>query len=301
MRNCALVSESRISISSDVSSASLPQLAHRLARHDDARHAGRALWHRLLNPRQAVAVGRRRAQHLGAVALGDVEVNTVKIVARLLGGDGEARPVDQPAQHVGGQGKAHRQLALGHGGEILHRQRQDGGGETPRPQRQRRIAAGVVELDLRVLRQLADDVEQRRRRAPCRGRRGPRSRPLLPRRWRSPCPWPSASACHPSHPAARWQGWEWCCGARTTDCTCASALSRMARSTVNFMASAPWSSCPGARAPNRDHPPGLQWYQQRRPWQRAAGGAQWRMRVSQNRDDPPPRKASSSARATRSR
>ena len=136
----------------------LAQLVDRLARDDDARHAGGAVRQRLLDAGEAVAVRRHGAQHLGAVAVGGVQVDAVEVVARLLRADGEARAVHQLAQLAGRQGEAVRQLALGHGREILHRQDGEIGVEAAGAQLQGGIAAGVVQLDLGALGQLADDL-----------------------------------------------------------------------------------------------------------------------------------------------
>ena len=51
-----------------------------------------------LDLRQAVAVGRDRAQRLRLAAAGDVQVDAVEIVARLLGRDRELGLVDQALQ-----------------------------------------------------------------------------------------------------------------------------------------------------------------------------------------------------------
>ena len=53
-----------------------------------------------------------------------------------------------------------RQLAFGHGGEVLHRQHGEIGVEAPGAQLQRGIAAGMVQLDLGAFGQLADDLVQ---------------------------------------------------------------------------------------------------------------------------------------------
>ena len=140
----------------------LPQLVHRLAGDDHARHAGGAIGQRFFHPRQPVAVGRHRAQHLRAAAIRGVEVDAVQVVARLFRADREAGAVDQLPQLAGGQGEAVGQLPLGHRGEVIHRQHGELGVEAPGAQRHQRVAARVVQLELRRLRQLADDLIQRR-------------------------------------------------------------------------------------------------------------------------------------------
>ena len=74
------------------------QLVDGLARDDDAGHRGGAVRQRLLHPGEAMAVGGDRAQHLGALAFGDVQIDAVEVVAGFLGADGEPRAVDQAAQ-----------------------------------------------------------------------------------------------------------------------------------------------------------------------------------------------------------
>ena len=82
------------------------QLVHRLARHDHARHAFGARGQRQLGLRQPMAVGRHRAQRRLLAARGGVQIDAVQIVAGLLGGDGEARLVDQALQVRGGDREA---------------------------------------------------------------------------------------------------------------------------------------------------------------------------------------------------
>ena len=65
-----------------------------------------------------------------------------------------------------GQAELVRQAARGHRGKVLDRQHHQLGGVAAGPQRKLRVAAGMVEFDLGAVRQLADDLIQRR------GRRG---------------------------------------------------------------------------------------------------------------------------------
>ena len=60
-------------------------LADRLARHDDARHARGACRDGKIDLREAMAVGRDRAQLLRLAAAGNVQINTIEVIARLFG------------------------------------------------------------------------------------------------------------------------------------------------------------------------------------------------------------------------
>jgi hypothetical protein len=110
-----------------------------------------------------------------------------------------------------------RQLALGHGGEILHRQHGEIGVEAPGAQLQRGIAAGVVELDLGALGQLADDLIQGG------GRGGGAAGTGVS--FSTPS-WAESSTLARMGMVLR---------RSTTLWTCANALIRIARSTVNFI------------------------------------------------------------------
>ena len=57
---------------------------------------------RQLDLRQAMAVGRDRAQRLRLAGAGGVQIDAVEIVARLLGRDRELGLVDQPLE-IGGR------------------------------------------------------------------------------------------------------------------------------------------------------------------------------------------------------
>ena len=135
----------------------LAQLRDAFARDDHARHALRAVGPRHRDPRQPVAVGRRRLQHRLRL-VGDVQVDAVQIVTRLLGRDGEAGLVDDLAQGRGRQLEAGRQLALGDHREIVARQRRQG--EAGAAGIDLHPPLGGDQLDLAALGQLADDVEQ---------------------------------------------------------------------------------------------------------------------------------------------
>ena len=94
-------------------------------------------------------------------------MDAVEIVARLLGGDGEPRLVNQALEIGGRQLKLNRQLAFADDRKILARQarqrelRASGAQAEPLP------FAILRELDLSAVRQLAHDVVQHMR-----GRRG---------------------------------------------------------------------------------------------------------------------------------
>ncbi len=140
------------------------QLVHGLARQDHARHAFSALRHGKLGLGEAVPVGRDRAQRAAARARGHVEVDAVEVVARLLGGDGKARLVDQALELARLQLELVRELARRQVREILRRQRLQG---------KARLAAGdgdafllwiAPHFHLGTVRQLAHDVVQNVRR-----------------------------------------------------------------------------------------------------------------------------------------
>ena len=125
-----------------------------------------AFGQRLLDPGEAMPVGGDRAQHLGALALGGMQINAVEVVTGFLGADGEPRAVDQPAQRLRREAEPVRQRARRHGREILHRQHHEAGRVPARPQRQLGVAAGMIQFHLGAVGQPADDLIQRR------GRRG---------------------------------------------------------------------------------------------------------------------------------
>ena len=75
---------------------------------------------------QPVTVGRHCAQGLLLAALGGVQIDAVEVVARLLGGDGKARLVDQAFEVLGGDLELVAELARGKVGKVLRRQRLQG-------------------------------------------------------------------------------------------------------------------------------------------------------------------------------
>jgi hypothetical protein len=100
-----------------------------------------------------VAVGGGRLQ----IAVADVQVDAVQIIARLLARYGEARLVDDLAQGGGGKLEADRQLAFGDHGKIVARQRRQS--EAGAAGIDQHAAFPGRQLDLAALRQLAHDVE----------------------------------------------------------------------------------------------------------------------------------------------
>ncbi len=111
-----------------------------------------------------MAIGGHGAQHAGALAFGRMQVDAVEIVASLFRADREPRAVDQPTQHLRRKIEPMRQCARRHGGKILCRQHDKAGRIATGTKRKLRIAAWVVELHLGALRQLANDLIQRRSR-----------------------------------------------------------------------------------------------------------------------------------------
>ena len=130
------------------------ELGDRFARHDHVGHALGAVGRGDRDPREAVAVGRRRAQ----LVVDDVEEDAHQIIARLLGRDREARLLDDLAERRCGQLEARRQLALGDHREIVARERRKI--EARAAGDDLHLAFRGGELDLAALGKLADDVEQ---------------------------------------------------------------------------------------------------------------------------------------------
>ena len=139
-------------------------LAHGLARNDDSRHAAGAFGQRQLELRQAVAVGRDRAQRRRLVGAGGVEIDAVEIVARLLGRDRELGLVDQAFEIGCRELERVRHLARREIGEIALRQRLQGKAGAAGADRQHGPVAGGLEHDLRALGELAHDLIEHVRR-----------------------------------------------------------------------------------------------------------------------------------------
>ena len=145
----------------------LAHLAHGLARHDHARNLRGALGQRHFHPGQPMAVGGHAAQHLGAVRGGGMEVDAVQVVAGLLVGDRKPGAVDDALEVGRRELEAVRQVALGHRRKVGGRQALQGEARPAGPDHQRAAVGGGLELDLRAVRQLADDLVEGMR-----GRRG---------------------------------------------------------------------------------------------------------------------------------
>ena len=106
---------------------------------------------------EAVAVGRDGAEPRLRALADHVEVDAVQVVARLLGGDGELRAVDQPLQHLGGEREGDRQLAgiqIGKIGIGQHLQREARAAGLQR----HGLSRARIERDLGAVGQLAHDV-----------------------------------------------------------------------------------------------------------------------------------------------
>ena len=93
-----------------------------------------------------------------------VQVDAVQVVARLLGGGGEAGPVDQAAQVLGGKLEAAGELGLGELRELFRRQggKREGGPPAAQPDAVRAVFG--LQLHLRAIGQLAGDVVKHLRR-----------------------------------------------------------------------------------------------------------------------------------------
>ena len=136
------------------------QLVHRLARQDDAGHARGARRQRQLRLGQPMAVGGDGAQGRLLAARGRVQIDAVEVVARLLGGDGKARLVDQALQIARGDIELVVELARGEVGKILRRQRLQGEARMSRGERQTLLLDVALDLDLGPVGKLAHDVMQ---------------------------------------------------------------------------------------------------------------------------------------------
>ena len=114
--------------------------------------------------RQAMAVGRHRAQRRGLGGAGRVQIDAVEIIARLFGRDRELGLVDQPLEVGGRQRERMAHLAGGEIGEIAFRQGLQGEARAPGADREHGAVAGAFDHDLRALGQLAHDVVEHVRR-----------------------------------------------------------------------------------------------------------------------------------------
>ena len=150
-------------------------------------------------------------------ALDDMEVDAVQVVARLLGGDGELRPVDQPLQRRGSRAEDVREVAGGEVGKVGLRQALQAEARPARVHRHGVAVLAGLEHDLGAVRQLAHDVVEHVRR-----NRG-RARAARPWRRYASMTSMSRSVAFSSRlaPSARQQhvgrGSGWCCAARPRD------------------------------------------------------------------------------------
>jgi hypothetical protein len=117
-----------------------------------------ALRQRHLEARQPVAVRRHRAQHVDVTGLGGMQIDAVEVIARLLGGNGETRAVDQVAQLARLQREGMRQIGLPGRGKVLARQGRKREHRAPRLDLDLTAVAGARNFDLGALGQLADDI-----------------------------------------------------------------------------------------------------------------------------------------------
>ena len=105
-----------------------------------------------------MTVGRNCADDRDLVILCRMEVDAVEIVPGLLGRDCESCTVDQRPELARGQREIVRQLAAGHYRVVLWRQTLQGESRAARAQHHRVALAAGLDLDLRALAQLPDDV-----------------------------------------------------------------------------------------------------------------------------------------------
>ena len=110
---------------------------------------------------------------------GGMEIDAVQVVARLLGGDGEAGAVDDALEVGRRELEAVRQVALGHGREVGRRQALQGEARAAGANGQAVAVGGALELDLGAVGQLAHDLVERMRRRRRRSGLGGRRLDLL--------------------------------------------------------------------------------------------------------------------------
>ena len=147
----------------------LADLVHRLARDDDRRHRRRACGQPLACQRQPVAVGGNGAQ---IALLRLVEIDSVQVVAGLLGRDGEPCRVDHVARIGRRQHEGVLHVADADRRKILDRQRRQP--EIGAAGTDARMAVSDRDVNLGALGKLADDVIEKmggHRGRPCRADR----------------------------------------------------------------------------------------------------------------------------------
>ena len=133
-------------------------LGHGFARHDDSRHANRAIGGGNFDPSEPVPVGRDGAQHHMAFDIGRVQKNAIEVIARLFIGNRELGFVDQPLEVAGGEVESVTEFARGEVREIAVRQSLQVEPRTPGAQLQPAGIAIRFERNLRAVRQLADNL-----------------------------------------------------------------------------------------------------------------------------------------------
>ena len=139
-------------------------LADRLARNDDAGHAGRALGQGEIELRQPMTISCDGTKRRSFSAAGIVQIDTVQIVARLFGRDCKLRAVDHSLQVGRWQFETVRHLACGEIRKIAFWQSLQREARAPRADRQHRAIAVAFQDDLRAIGQLAHDVVEHMRR-----------------------------------------------------------------------------------------------------------------------------------------
>jgi hypothetical protein len=113
---------------------------------------------------QTMAVGRNRAQGELLSGSRSVQIDAVKIVARLLGRYRKLGLVDQPFEIRRGKHKLVRHVASGEVGEVAVGQRLQGEARATGADRHRGPVAGGLEHNLRAFRKLAHDFIEHVRR-----------------------------------------------------------------------------------------------------------------------------------------
>jgi hypothetical protein len=105
-----------------------------------------------------VAVGRHGAQHGRGIERHVVQVDAVEVVARLLGGNGEAGGIDEGFQFLGRDFEGMGELACGEVGEVLRRQRLEHEARAPGHHRQAAFVRPLHQFELGAVGELAHDV-----------------------------------------------------------------------------------------------------------------------------------------------
>ena len=138
----------------------LAQLAHGLARDNDAGHVRSAFGQIGVDTGQPVAIGGDATQLFAAFRIGHMHVDTVQVIACFLGRNREFRFVEKPPQIR----RLGREVAgvfrRRHDREIFFRQRRQIEVRPARLDRQPTRSAIIDECHQRAIRQLADDLVQ---------------------------------------------------------------------------------------------------------------------------------------------